>query len=215
MIALCCTIVAAAPSAHRPRRPSRRRPLVERVGDTGFIQLQSPSFAQLDAEAEGARLLADAGVDRDRSDHLRPAVGLRPAPEAPARRRSSRTGGSRARRPSSRRSASTRCSSGPTAATTTRSPRRNSCRRSRSRSCRPRRSTAQAGGRVQDAVRPTCRRSRSRRRGQAASSRRCRRSIFDRDLRADDHREDAAGRARTSCRRARTRSTSGVVARPI
>ena len=66
-------------------------PLVERVGDTGFIQLQSPSFAQLDAEAEGAGLLADAGVDRDRSDHLRPALALRAARRSGCSKGSSRT----------------------------------------------------------------------------------------------------------------------------
>ena len=60
--------------------------LVERVGDTGFIQLQAESFKQLDPETAGARLLADAGVHRDRPDHLRPAVALRHPPEAAARR---------------------------------------------------------------------------------------------------------------------------------
>src|SRR5215203_2148706 len=36
-------------SAQTPARsPARESPLVERVGDTGFIQLESPSFEALD-----------------------------------------------------------------------------------------------------------------------------------------------------------------------
>src|SRR5258708_19167956 len=47
-------VLAAAPGAQGPARSKSARPtkiegpLVERVGDTGFIQLQSRSFAQLD-----------------------------------------------------------------------------------------------------------------------------------------------------------------------
>ena len=43
---LCCALGGAAASAQRTAAPASS--LVERVGDTGFIQLQSPSFAQLD-----------------------------------------------------------------------------------------------------------------------------------------------------------------------
>lgn len=48
MTSACCVLVlVTALEAQGPARPGS--PLIERVGDTGFIQLQAPSFAQLDA----------------------------------------------------------------------------------------------------------------------------------------------------------------------
>ena len=46
LIAVCCTILPVAPEAQAPAR-APATPLVERVGDVGFIQLQSASFSQL------------------------------------------------------------------------------------------------------------------------------------------------------------------------
>src|SRR5258708_38190872 len=48
--------LSAAPCAQAPPRPparskaEQRSPLVERVGDTGFIQLQAPSFGPLNVK---------------------------------------------------------------------------------------------------------------------------------------------------------------------
>src|SRR5262245_56757052 len=42
--ALCCALWVPSMAAQQPPKST----LVERVDDTGFIQLQSPSFAQLD-----------------------------------------------------------------------------------------------------------------------------------------------------------------------
>ena len=73
------TLVTRAPSG-QAQRPAGRT-----VGNTGFIQLQSPQLCAAHAAAEAAGLLADAGVHRDRPDHLRPALDLRAAREAPDR----------------------------------------------------------------------------------------------------------------------------------
>ena len=61
---------APSPPPNAARRARRRH----RIHPAAGRQLPPARRA-----AEGARLLADAGVDRDRSDHLRPAVALRPA----------------------------------------------------------------------------------------------------------------------------------------
>jgi dipeptidyl-peptidase III len=45
-LSILLAVLAAAPGAQGPALP--KSPLVERVGDTGFIQLQARSFAQLD-----------------------------------------------------------------------------------------------------------------------------------------------------------------------
>ena len=122
--------VGAGRSSRRHRVAGTRRatPLVERVGRHRIHPAEAPASAAR-RPPEGARVLADAGVDRDRSDHLRPAVALRAAGEARCSKGSWRTRRA-SRRRRSRRSASTRCSSGPTAAITTKPPRRNSCRHS-------------------------------------------------------------------------------------
>ena len=55
---------APALVAQRPAAP--KSSLVERVGDTGFIQLQSPSFAQLDARQKAlAYWLTQAAIATD------------------------------------------------------------------------------------------------------------------------------------------------------
>ena len=46
LLALCLTLFAVSPGAQAPARAATT-PLVERVGDVGFIQLQSPGFSQL------------------------------------------------------------------------------------------------------------------------------------------------------------------------
>src|SRR6266849_11081343 len=45
-LSVLLAVLAAAPGAQGPALP--KSPLVERVGDTGFIQLQSRSFSTLD-----------------------------------------------------------------------------------------------------------------------------------------------------------------------
>src|SRR6266566_123790 len=46
--------------------PAPQRPLVERVGDTGFIQLQAPSFERLDARQQAlAYWLTQASIAID------------------------------------------------------------------------------------------------------------------------------------------------------
>jgi dipeptidyl-peptidase III len=65
LIALALALAAAAPSA-RQRSAAPPSPLVERVGDTGFIQLQSASFAQLDARQKAlAYWLTQASIAID------------------------------------------------------------------------------------------------------------------------------------------------------
>ena len=51
IFAPCIVIVVAllAPRIDAQSPPPAQSPLVERVGDTGFIQVESRSFAQLDA----------------------------------------------------------------------------------------------------------------------------------------------------------------------
>ena len=120
LVPLCAaTLLAQTPSS----------PIVERVGDTGFIQLQAESFAR-STPAAGARLLADAGVDRDRSDHLRPAVAVRPARRSGCSRRLSRSPAGIPPATFAKIRRVRACSSGRIAATTTRTRRRSSCRRS-------------------------------------------------------------------------------------
>ncbi len=46
-VALCLITIPAASSRAQSPGPAETTPLVERVGDIGFIQLQSPSFSQL------------------------------------------------------------------------------------------------------------------------------------------------------------------------
>ena len=59
------TLCAAVPGAQGPALPLRS-PLVERVGDTGFIQLQAPSFATLTAkQKELAYWLMQASIAID------------------------------------------------------------------------------------------------------------------------------------------------------
>ncbi len=64
--------LSAAPGAQAPPRPparskaEQRSPLVERVGDTGFIQLQAPSFGQLnDKQKQLAYWLTQASIAID------------------------------------------------------------------------------------------------------------------------------------------------------
>jgi dipeptidyl-peptidase III len=67
LIPLCLTMLAAAPQAQTPA-PARAAtsPLVERVGDVGFIQLQSPSFSQLTPQQQAlAYWLTQASIAID------------------------------------------------------------------------------------------------------------------------------------------------------
>ena len=64
-------------------------PLVERVADTGFIQLEADSFRQLERRQKAlAYWLTHASIAID-PDHLRSVVGVRPSREARCSRRSS------------------------------------------------------------------------------------------------------------------------------
>src|SRR6476620_9205981 len=59
---LCCALWVPAMTAQQAPKSS----LVERVDDTGFIQLQSPSFAQLDARQKAlAYWLTQAAIAID------------------------------------------------------------------------------------------------------------------------------------------------------
>ena len=60
--------------------------LVDRVGSTGFVQLEAESFKPALAAAAGPDLLADPGIHRHRPDQLRPEFDLRAPPETPAGR---------------------------------------------------------------------------------------------------------------------------------
>ncbi len=63
-IAVLVALFAAAPRAQGPAAP--KSPLVERVGDTGFIQLQARSFATLsDKQKELAYWLSQASIAID------------------------------------------------------------------------------------------------------------------------------------------------------
>src|SRR6266567_3337734 len=50
LLLVIVTVPAAAQRATAPKKNAPPSPLVERVGDVGFIQLQAPSFAQLAPE---------------------------------------------------------------------------------------------------------------------------------------------------------------------
>ena len=86
--------LAAAVGTLAPLRPHAQpaTPLVERIGDTGFIQVQARQLPGARRAAAGAGLLAQPGGDRHRSHHLRPVVAVWPASETCARggRRASR-----------------------------------------------------------------------------------------------------------------------------
>ena len=131
------TLLAAVATSRGLRLQAGQSPLVERVGDTGFIQLQSPSFSQLDAKQKAlAYWLTQASIAIDPIiyDQLS-AYGLRQKRllEGVAAHHASVPA------PVFAKVRETRCSSGPIAAITTRSARRRSCRGSRSRNCRTRR----------------------------------------------------------------------------
>src|SRR6186997_422611 len=69
---ILAAVLAAVPNAQGPALPPApsqvegKSPLVERVGDTGFIQLQAPSFATLtDKQKELAYWLTQASIAID------------------------------------------------------------------------------------------------------------------------------------------------------
>src|SRR3954464_6983394 len=65
VMALAVLAWGTVPSAQQ-KNPAAESPLVERVGDTGFIQLQSPSFASLDAKQKAlAYWLTQASIAVD------------------------------------------------------------------------------------------------------------------------------------------------------
>ena len=102
----------------------------------------------------------------------------------------------------SARSAHTRCSSGPTAATTTKTPHRSFCRRSPPTSCEAaalRRRRPAVSRRAYADLPPLATPA-----ARDEGARRAAAGVLRPRVRADDHREDAAARARTSSRRART-----------
>ena len=64
LVILLAALLVAAPGAQGPALP--KSPLVERVGDTGFIQLQARSFATLtDKQKELAYWLSQASIAID------------------------------------------------------------------------------------------------------------------------------------------------------
>src|SRR5262245_25919432 len=92
---LACLFVAVASAGQPPARPSS--PIVERVGDTGFIQLRSESSRQLDARHQAlAYWLSQASIAIDpiiydqlsrygvREKRLLEEIAARPAGIAPA-----------------------------------------------------------------------------------------------------------------------------------
>ena len=87
VFALTISALAAGRSDLRARQTGQAAPsaLVERVADTGFHPAGGRQLRPARRATAGAGLLADAGVDRDRSDHLRPAVALRHQRKAAAR----------------------------------------------------------------------------------------------------------------------------------
>src|SRR5713101_4313523 len=63
---LILTLVLAASIISHAQQPAARNPLVERVGDTGFIQLEAESFRQLSARQQAlAYWLTQASIAID------------------------------------------------------------------------------------------------------------------------------------------------------
>src|SRR6266702_4640435 len=66
LLVIVITVPAAAQRATAPKKNAPPSPLVERVGDVGFIQLQAPSFAQLAPEQKAlAYWLSQASIAID------------------------------------------------------------------------------------------------------------------------------------------------------